>query len=211
MIGIAIRFWAGGYVKKDKELATTGPYSYVRNPLYVGNVLIAFGFCLLSGYLWSFAVFAALYAWLYIPSIRKEERTLNKLFGEDFVRYKENVRATWPRLTPYQKGSGGWSGSQWAVLADARHRDACHREKLATGILRSRRPPRWPGSGPPAKERPGPRSCEPGCFVESCDQLRGKIALRHIAARSQNAGQTPGSDPGRDGCPCPPGWRSYRQ
>ncbi len=111
--GIAIRFWAGGYVKKDKELAVTGPYAYVRNPLYVGNVLIALGFCTLSGYAWSFAVFVILYLWLYIPSIRKEERTLQKLFGEELVRYKENVRAMWPRLSPYQTASGNWSGSQW--------------------------------------------------------------------------------------------------
>ncbi len=111
--GIAIRFWAGGYVKKDRELATTGPYAFVRNPLYVGNVLIALGFCILSGRVWSFAVFAGLYLWLYIPSIRKEERTLHKLFGNDFVRYKEHVRAMWPRLTPYETGPGGWAASQW--------------------------------------------------------------------------------------------------
>ena len=111
--GLAIRFWAGGYVKKDKELATTGPYSYVRNPLYVGNVLIAIGFCVLSGFWWSYLVFALLYIWLYIPSIQREERTLQKLFGDTFLRYKDNVRAMWPRLTPYESGSGGWSAAQW--------------------------------------------------------------------------------------------------
>jgi len=111
--GIAIRFWAGGYVKKDKELATTGPYAYVRNPLYVGNVLIAIGFCILSGRAWSFVALAVLYLWLYIPSIHKEERTLHKLFGDEFVRYKEHVRAMWPRLTPYATGPGGWAASQW--------------------------------------------------------------------------------------------------
>ncbi len=112
-LGIAIRFWAGGHVKKDRELAVTGPYSFVRNPLYVGNVLIAVGFCFLSGYLWSFLVFALLYIWLYLPTIRREERTLQKLFGDDFLRYKENVRAMWPRWTPYRSGAGEWSGRQW--------------------------------------------------------------------------------------------------
>jgi len=112
--GIAVRFWAGGYVKKDRELATTGPYSFVRNPLYVGNVLIAVGFCLLSGYfLYAFAFFIFLYLWLYIPTIRREEQTLHKLFGDEFLDYKENVRAMWPRSTPYQTGSGEWSGRQW--------------------------------------------------------------------------------------------------
>jgi protein-S-isoprenylcysteine O-methyltransferase Ste14 len=114
VIGLGIRFWAGGYVKKDKELATTGPYAFVRNPLYVGNVLLAVGFCLLSGYfIASFAIFLFLYIWLYIPAIRKEEMTLQKLFGDEFLNYKENVRAMWPRLTPYQSGTGEWSGRQW--------------------------------------------------------------------------------------------------
>ncbi len=113
LLGTAIRFWAGGYVKKDRELATTGPYAFVRNPLYVGNVLIALGFCILSGRAWSFAAFAVLYLWLYVPSIRKEERTLHKLFGDDFIQYKAHVRAMWPRLTPYETGPGGWAASQW--------------------------------------------------------------------------------------------------
>ncbi len=113
VVGIAIRFWAGGHVRKDKELATTGPYAYVRNPLYVGNVLIALGFCFLSGYGWPFLVFAALYAWLYIPTLRKEERTLEKLFGDEFRRYKREVRAMLPRWTPYRTGAAPWSGAQW--------------------------------------------------------------------------------------------------
>ena len=43
--GMLIRLWASGHVKKDKSLATSGPYGYVRHPLYVGNHLITFAFC----------------------------------------------------------------------------------------------------------------------------------------------------------------------
>jgi len=115
LTGLAVRFWAGGHVKKDKELAVTGPYAYVRNPLYVGNVLIALGFCTLSGYVWSYVVLAVLYIWLYLPSIRKEERTLGKLFGQEFEQYRAGVRAMWPRLTPYRKSTSEvrWSAAQW--------------------------------------------------------------------------------------------------
>ncbi len=112
-LGIAVRFWAGGHVRKDKELATTGPYAYVRNPLYVGNVSIALGFCFLSGYVWPFLVFAVLYVWLYLPTLRKEERTLEKLFGDEFRRYRSAVRAMLPRWTPYRRSAAAWSRAQW--------------------------------------------------------------------------------------------------
>ncbi|HUT86260.1 MAG TPA: methyltransferase, partial [Elusimicrobiales bacterium] len=46
-LGEAIRLWASGYLKKDKELAVTGPYRIVRHPLYVGSFLIALGFTLI--------------------------------------------------------------------------------------------------------------------------------------------------------------------
>jgi protein-S-isoprenylcysteine O-methyltransferase Ste14 len=54
--GVAIRLWASGHVKKDKVLATDGPYAYVRHPLYVGNLILLFGFSLASGLWWSFPV-----------------------------------------------------------------------------------------------------------------------------------------------------------
>ena len=44
--GLWLRGYASGYVKKNEELATTGPYAHTRNPLYLGSMLIAFGFAL---------------------------------------------------------------------------------------------------------------------------------------------------------------------
>ncbi|MBV8631532.1 MAG: isoprenylcysteine carboxylmethyltransferase family protein, partial [Silvibacterium sp.] len=42
--GIWLRAYASGYVKKNTELTMTGPYAHTRNPLYLGSMLIAFGF-----------------------------------------------------------------------------------------------------------------------------------------------------------------------
>ena len=49
ILGIAARMWASGHIKKDKALATDGPYAYVRHPLYVGNLTLGFGFAAASG------------------------------------------------------------------------------------------------------------------------------------------------------------------
>ena len=47
-LGMLVRLWASGHVMKNEVLATTGPYGYVRHPLYVGNLLICIGLCLAS-------------------------------------------------------------------------------------------------------------------------------------------------------------------
>jgi hypothetical protein len=52
-LGIAARLWASGHIKKNKALATDGPYAYVRHPLYVGNITLGFGFALASSLWWS--------------------------------------------------------------------------------------------------------------------------------------------------------------
>lgn len=66
IFGETIRMWASGYVMKNKELATNGPYAYVRHPLYVGNILLLVGFSLASSQWWSFVLMVAL-LWFYYP------------------------------------------------------------------------------------------------------------------------------------------------
>ena len=86
--GLALRAAASGTVKKNRELAVTGPYAYTRNPLYLGSMLMAAGFAvaLLS---WPLALLlAAGFAIIYIPVIASEERFLRDTFPgfEDYCR-----------------------------------------------------------------------------------------------------------------------------
>lgn len=97
--GLWLRGYAAGYVKKNRELTQTGPYAYVRNPLYVGSILIAAGFAvaLLS---WVVAVaLAVMFALIYVPVIASEERFLRATFAE-FEDYCQRVPRLIPRLTP---------------------------------------------------------------------------------------------------------------
>jgi protein-S-isoprenylcysteine O-methyltransferase Ste14 len=111
--GLAIRLWAAGHVRKDKQLATTGPYAFVRHPLYVGNHLLALGFCLASGLWWSFLAWGMIALLFYPGTHAHEDKVLHRLFGADWEAWEAEVRALIPRLTPYRPGvRGEWSLSQ---------------------------------------------------------------------------------------------------
>lgn len=107
LVGLAVRAWASGHIRKNSRLAVSGPYAYTRNPLYLGSFVLGIGFTVAaSSALWLFAalggLFAALFLGIYIPVMRVEASTLAELFGEDYRRYAEAVPLIFPRLTPYK-------------------------------------------------------------------------------------------------------------
>ncbi|MGH8700372.1 MAG: methyltransferase family protein [Burkholderiales bacterium] len=115
-LGIAVRLWASGHVNKDKALATAGPYAYVRHPLYVGNHVIAFGFCLASGLWWSFLAWIAIGLFYYPQTISHEDTRLARLFPGDWEAWSKETRALIPRLRPYRSGQV----AQWSLQQSLR-------------------------------------------------------------------------------------------
>jgi hypothetical protein len=95
--GLWLRGYASGYVKKNAELATTGPYAHTRNPLYLGSMLIAFGFAAAAASWVVFLALVALFAAIYIPTILGEEAYLREHFAE-FETYAREVPRLLPRL-----------------------------------------------------------------------------------------------------------------
>ena len=118
--GLLLRGYASGYVKKNAELTTTGPYAHTRNPLYLGSMMIAFGFALAARSIWIAVVLVVLFVAIYVPVIRSEEEYLRSAFPE-FDAYA----ATVPRLLPRMVPAGG-SGVTKGVFAAALYRK--HRE-----------------------------------------------------------------------------------
>jgi protein-S-isoprenylcysteine O-methyltransferase Ste14 len=99
VLGLLLRAWATGHVEKNIRLARSGPYAYVRNPLYLGTLLVAAGFAI-AARRWPLALlFGAVFLLIYLPAIELEEQHLRKLFP-DFAEYAQRVLALWPRLTP---------------------------------------------------------------------------------------------------------------
>ena len=76
LLGLAIRAWASGHIRKNDALATSGPYAYTRNPLYLGSFLLGLGFTIGSGWWPLGIVFAALFLGIYFPVMRVESATL---------------------------------------------------------------------------------------------------------------------------------------
>lgn len=102
ILGLMVRAWAAGHIRKNAELATSGPYSYTRNPLYFGSFLLGLGFTISSGR-WQLGIlFAVLFLGIYLPVMRVESATLAKLFGESFQKYADAVPMFLPRLSPYR-------------------------------------------------------------------------------------------------------------
>lgn len=112
--GLCTRGYAAGYVKKNEELTQTGPYAYTRNPLYLGSMLIAFGFAAAArGWLIPL-VLAGLFAVIYWPTIRSEEAFLRERFAE-FDEYARAVPRLLPRLTaaPTSASAGVFSRARY--------------------------------------------------------------------------------------------------
>ena len=101
-LGLAIRSWAAGHIRKEKELTTGGPYAHTRNPLYVGSFLVGLGVTVAGGR-WLFVVlFLAFFVFVYGRTIRGEAELLEGLFGEEYRRYARHVPLILPRPTPYR-------------------------------------------------------------------------------------------------------------
>jgi len=106
LAGLALRAWSAGHIRKNAQLATSGPYAHTRNPLYLGSFLIGLGFTVAAGRpLLLGALFAALFLGIYLPVMRVEAATLGGLFGDEYRAYARAVPLFIPRLTPYAEGS----------------------------------------------------------------------------------------------------------
>src|SRR5271168_2418557 len=77
-LGVFLRAMASGHVEKNQQLATTGPYAYSRNPLYLGSIIIAIGFAIASRDVWVAIGIVVFFAIIYVPVIRSEEAFLHQ-------------------------------------------------------------------------------------------------------------------------------------
>ena len=106
LIGLALRAWSAGHIRKNSALATSGPYAYTRNPLYLGSFLLGLGFTIASGQPWLVIPFAALFMGIYFPVMRVEAKHLAGVFGENYENYALAVPLFFPRVSAYRGDEG---------------------------------------------------------------------------------------------------------
>jgi hypothetical protein len=101
IIGQIIHFISAGYLIKQEKLITAGPYSFVRNPFYVGSFLVDAGLCLVTRNIYVAAVYLPIFYLLVINwRVGKEEKALKTLFGARYDEYRRLVPRIIPRLWP---------------------------------------------------------------------------------------------------------------
>ncbi|MBV9612090.1 MAG: isoprenylcysteine carboxylmethyltransferase family protein [Acidobacteriaceae bacterium] len=107
--GLLLRAWAAGHLTKDRQLATSGPYAHMRNPLYAGTLLVACGIAYASRSVWLALIFFVVFVFVYLPAIELEEQHLREIFPS-YETYAMRV----PRFLPSGKWNAGRQVFSWA-------------------------------------------------------------------------------------------------
>jgi protein-S-isoprenylcysteine O-methyltransferase Ste14 len=120
IFGLVIRSITLGYVpkgtsgrnrnsQKAETLNTTGMYSIVRHPLYLGNFMVFIGLALFVG-VWWFVIIAVLVFWLYYERIIfTEEEFLREKFGKTYIEWASKTPTIIPNLRHWQKPTSSFS------------------------------------------------------------------------------------------------------
>ncbi len=119
LAGLLVRGWAAGHLEKNRELASSGPYAYTRNPLYLGTLLVAAGLVVAARSAGLGFLFAVVFVGIYLPVIQLEQQHLQTLFP-DYAQYAARVPVLLPRLTP----AGERRSFRWAIYVRNREYQA---------------------------------------------------------------------------------------
>ena len=125
-LGLVFRVWASGHLLKSLELAVSGPYRHVQNPLYFGRLCLLTGIAIMA---WKpvrvgghelpanaivLVVCLAVFFGYYLPRKRRVEGArLTKLHGEAYAAWAREVPEIIPRLRPYGTNVRAWSAERF--------------------------------------------------------------------------------------------------
>lgn len=135
VVGLFLRAWAAGHIRKNDVLAVTGPYAYTRNPLYLGSFVIGLGFTIAAARPALAVLFAVLFLCIYLPVMRVEAKTLEGIFGDSYREYARQVRLFLPRLLPYEDKQARTARFEAALYVRYREYQAALGLLIIWGIL----------------------------------------------------------------------------
>jgi protein-S-isoprenylcysteine O-methyltransferase Ste14 len=123
--GELLRIWAAGHIEKGREITRSGPYRFVRHPLYLGSTLLGIGFAAAARSLIVWGLAMGYLAITLAAAIRVEERTLDERFAGEYSAYRAGQAApvtrafSWPRVMAnreYRAIAGAIAAFLWLAL-----------------------------------------------------------------------------------------------
>ncbi len=126
-LGIVLRIWAQRHFKyrlrQGRWLTVTGPFAWTRNPVYIGNLLLFAGLCVLCGLPWLVLAVCGWAFLVYQCAVRFEEQRLAETYGDEYAAYRQRVGRWWPRRPvgggALPVGAVGWARAiavEWHCL-----------------------------------------------------------------------------------------------
>lgn len=145
LFGEAIRLWGVAYAGPltrvtggvgAPEVIVSGPFAYVRNPLYIGNILMYSGVGIMANALspWLMIVAAGYFVVQYSAIVSLEEEFLEKEFGEEYRSYKKNVPRFFPALKNFEHEAQQRQRPDWKGAAKSEYR-TFQAILIVTGII----------------------------------------------------------------------------
>jgi protein-S-isoprenylcysteine O-methyltransferase Ste14 len=134
-VGLLLRAWSAGTIDKGESLATSGPYAFTRNPLYLGSFLIGMGLSMAGGHFAWPVAFVAFFGAVYFRTMNRESKELLALFGAWYAEYAAHVPTFLPRLAPYRSESTRGDGFRWSRYRRYREWEALLGAAAAFAVL----------------------------------------------------------------------------
>jgi len=102
LVGLLIRTWASGHLIKEKKLVVSGPYQYMRNPLYFSNLIIGISVVIGSLSWIVLIIFVVYFLLFYPPAVKREMEKMKNLFPKEYEEYEKKVPLFFPYLKPHR-------------------------------------------------------------------------------------------------------------
>lgn len=98
LLGLSLRAWASGHLNKNASLATSGPYRFCRNPLYLANLAIGLGLVFGAHSIAGWLVFLLYFLIFYPATIINERKRMARLFPQEYSEYEQKVPLFFPNF-----------------------------------------------------------------------------------------------------------------
>jgi protein-S-isoprenylcysteine O-methyltransferase Ste14 len=117
---LLLRLWARGHLERGVPVTQTGPYAYVRHPLYLGSFFLGLAFALMSRSVALVALYPPAFLLMYVPKALREEAYLRAHGGGAYVAYAARTGALLPRLLGDRARTTGGRIFEWRRVSHHR-------------------------------------------------------------------------------------------